>query len=496
MGKSDVNPAYWSATEQVRALTQGGISATELLDHTIKRIEHFDSRINAVVVRDFDRAREAASSADIALAKGERRPLLGLPMTVKEAYNIAGLPTTWGQPAFKDWRPSEDAAAVSRLKAAGAIVVGKTNVPLGLADWQSYNEVYGTTNNPWDLSRSPGGSSGGAAAALAAGYVSLEIGSDLGGSIRVPAHFCGVFGHKSTYGLIPLRGHAPPLAWPEASGGDGGLPVLGPLARTADDLVLAIDVLAGPDTPEDVALRLALPEARHHDLKSFRVLVLETHPLQSAGEVIRSAIARLSDRLTRAGAKIANARSLVPNLEEATRIYLQMMVSFSSQGRPAEWYQQMAEAVASLAPDDKSMKASSLRGTVLSHQDWLAANAARVQFRRKWQELFREWDVVLCPAMPTTAFAHDHAPHDFPAPEPRQIEIDGRAVPYLEQLVWGSIATLPGLPATVAPIELANSGLPVGAQIIGPFLEDRTTIEFARLIEREFGGFVCPPGYA
>jgi amidase len=487
-------PDYWSARQVVAALAQRKISAVELLDHAIKRIETLDSRINAVVVRDFDRARAAARNADAALAGGERRPLLGLPMTVKEAYNVAGLPTTWGLPMFKDWRATEDAVAVARLKAAGAVILGKTNVPLGLADWQTYNNIYGTTNNPWDLGRTPGGSSGGAAAALAAGYVSLEIGSDLGGSIRAPAHFCGVFGHKPSYGLIPPRGHAPPKA--EAAGGDGGLAVLGPLARSAEDLTLALDVLVGPDAPEAVAVRIALPSARHQDLRSFRVLVLDTHPLQPTGAAVRTAINRLSDRLIKAGAKVARESPLVPDLAVASRIYMPMLVTFHSQGRPPEYYRTMAAAVASLPADDNSLAAWRLRGTVLSHQDWLAANAARARLRRQWHELFREWDIVLCPAMPTPAFPHDQAPHEFPVREPRHIEIDGKPFPYLDQLVWSGIATLPSLPATVAPVERSASGLPIGVQIIGPYLEDRTTIAFAELMEREFGGFVPPPGYS
>jgi amidase len=174
--ENPAEPAYRSAEDLVAALAKREISARELVDLAIARIEALDGKINAVVVRDFDRARIASDAADAALARGERRPLLGLPMTVKEQYNVAGLPTTWGNPKFKDWRPDADALAVARLKAAGAIIIGKTNVPLGLHDWQSYNEIYGTTNNPWDLGRTPGGSSGGAAAALAAGFVPLELG--------------------------------------------------------------------------------------------------------------------------------------------------------------------------------------------------------------------------------------------------------------------------------------------------------------------------------
>jgi len=213
-----IPPSEWdyrTTIELVEALQRRKMSAVELTDHVISRIEALDPQINAVVVRDFDRARDAAKNADTALSRGERRSLLGIPMVVKESFNVAGLPTTWGIPAFKDWTPKEDAVAVKRLKAAGAVVLGKTNVPLVLGDWQSYNDIYGTTNNPWDTGRTPGGSSGGSAAALAAGFGSLSLGSDIGGSLRVPAHYCGVCAHKPTLGLA---------AWPKPT----GCPILAP----------------------------------------------------------------------------------------------------------------------------------------------------------------------------------------------------------------------------------------------------------------------------
>ena len=330
---------YRSAKALVAALARREISSAELTQHTIKRIEALDASINAVVVRDFDRARAAAREADAGLARGELRPLLGLPMTVKEAFNVAGLPTTWGIPAFKGWQAEGDAVAVARLKDAGAIILGKTNVAVGLADWQSYNDVYGTTNNPWDIARTPGGSSGGAAAALAAGYVSLEIGSDLGGSIRAPAHFSGVFGHKSSYGIVPMRGHQ--LPGTEASGGDGELAVLGPMARTADDLALALDILAGPDDSDAKAYRLDLPPPRHQNLEEFRVLVIDTHPLMPTSEDVCMALDRLADRLSSRVAKIARSSPLLPDLAEAARIYMPMLVTFTPRGnRPrmsAKW---------------------------------------------------------------------------------------------------------------------------------------------------------------
>src|SRR5947209_4112536 len=221
-------PTYRDARALVAALARREISALELTNAAIARIEALDGKLNAVVVRDFDNARAAAVAADQALAGGERKPLLGIPMTVKEAFNVAGLPTTWGLPSAKGRLVADDALAVQRLKAAGAIILGKTNVPLMLADWQSYNDVYGTTNNPWDVGCTPGGSSGGAAASLAAGFVPLELGSDIGGSLRAPAHFCGVYAHKPTHSVVPLRGHTPPTRPPLPREVD--LAVAGPMA--------------------------------------------------------------------------------------------------------------------------------------------------------------------------------------------------------------------------------------------------------------------------
>jgi amidase len=478
---------YSSTRELVAMLAARQVSSVELLEHAIARIEELDPRINAVVVRDFDRAHSAAVAADAALARGERAPLLGIPMTVKEAYNVAGLPTTWGMPMFKGWMPKEDSVAVARLKAAGAIIIGKTNVPFALSDWQSYNEIYGSTNNPWDLSRTPGGSSGGSAAALAAGYVPLEIGSDIAGSIRVPAAFCGVFGHKPSCGLVPLRGFTPPTT--EALSADSDLPVLGPLARTSADLALALDVLAGPDDREAIAFRLALPSPRHNALKDFRVLMIDTNPFLPTSVPIRAALDRLADRLVKAGVKVARETPLLPDPAESRRTYMLLLYSFVSLGRPAEFYRNMEAAQAKLQPEDESSGAMLIRGTVLSHRDWLYAIVARDRLRRQWSHLFREYDVVLCPIMPTPAFPHDHSP----AEGPRKVEVDGKQIDYNEQAVWAGIATLPGLPATAAPIDRTDAGLPIGVQIIGPYLEDRTTIAFAELIEREFGGFVPPP---
>ncbi|MGX1054302.1 Asp-tRNA(Asn)/Glu-tRNA(Gln) amidotransferase A subunit family amidase [Bradyrhizobium japonicum] len=310
---------YGLISALLSALHARKVSASELVAHTIARIEALDGRINAIIVRDFDRAREAARAADAALGRSERLPLLGIPVTLKEPFNVAGLPTTWGFPHFKDFQPAEDALVVARLKAAGAIIIGKTNIPIGLRDFQSYNEIHGTTNNPWDLGRSPGGSSGGCGAALAAGFGPLSIGSDIGGSIRVPSHFCGVFGHKPSLGLVPLRGYSLPPARPVP--GQGDLAVVGPMARTASDLALSLDVIAGPDEMRDgVGYRLALPAPRHDQLRDFRILVIDSHPLMPTGDAVRSAIGRLADRLERSGARVTRSSASLPDLADSARL--------------------------------------------------------------------------------------------------------------------------------------------------------------------------------
>jgi amidase len=482
-------PDYRTAADLLQALAARQVSARELCDAAIARIEALDPKINAVVVRDFDRARGRAAAADGALARGEPRPLLGLPMTVKEAFSVAGLPTTWGIEKYRDWRPDFDSLVVQRLKEAGAIILGKTNVPVGLADWQSYNPIYGTTNNPWDLSRTPGGSSGGAAAALAAGFVPLELGSDIGGSLRCPAHFCGVFSHKPSVDLVPWRGSGPPETPPIPF--VGYLAVIGPMARGAADLALELQVLAGPDELWDgIGYKLALPLPRHDKLADFRVLVIDTHPLCPTANSVRSALDSLADRLAKAGCAIARTNSELPNLARTTRNYVELLAAFFAADQSPEARLREEAAASALSPDNLSINAARLRGITMTHAAWEQTSRIRAGLRARWQALFREVDVILCPPMPTPAFPHDHSPVAT-----RQLTIDGQKVPYGDQIAWSAVATSVGLPATVAPIGHDESALPIGVQIIGGYLDDHTTIAFAGLIEREFGDFTPPPKF-
>jgi amidase len=484
--------AYRSVGELRSMLDSRKISAVELTEQAIRRIEAQDARINAIVVRDFDRARAAAAAADAALARGERKPLLGIPMTVKESFNVAGLPTTWGFPFARDFRPAEDAVAVARLKAAGAVILGKTNVALAIGDWQSNNPVYGTTKNPWDLERTPGGSSGGSAAALAAGFVPLELGSDISGSLRAPAHLCGVFSHKPSSDLVPQRGHAPPRSVPSQTDLTSGLGVCGPMARNTADLALAFDLLAGPDEEMSRAWRLSLPQARHNELRSYRVLVIDNHPLLPVTAEIRTAVDQLAGKLTAKGVTVARSSTLLPDLAESARLHTKLIRNVVNFGRPPDYFQKMREAAAALSRDDDSLKAWRIRAPLLTHHEWMTAQVARARFRGQWDRLFGEFDVVLCPPLSVLAFPHDQTEDA----EERRIDIDGTQHPYLSLIVWGTLATPPGLPATTMPIGRSRAGLPIGVQIMGQFLDDRTTLAFAGLMEREFGGFTAPPAPA
>ncbi|MDA3645859.1 amidase [Saccharopolyspora indica] len=474
-----------SAEELVAALRAGAVTSVELTEEAIARIERDDEAINAICVPDFDRARDAAHRADQARARGEDRPLLGIPVTVKESYNIAGLPTTWGMPPHRNYVPTEDAVQVARLKDAGAVVLGKTNVPLGLQDIQSFNEIYGTTNNPWDHDRTSGGSSGGSAAALACGFGALSIGSDLAGSLRTPAHFCGIYAHKPTLGLVAARGGMVAPSEP-ALPVDSDLAVVGPMARTARDLTLLLDVMAGPDPLTlGKAHHLVLPPARHERLDDFRVLVLDEHPLLPTSSAVRAGVDRVAAALVDGGARVERHSPLLPDLTEAATIYMQLLISGSVARFPVDSHEQLRIRAAGLSADDQSLDAVRQRAMVFSHRDWIEANNRRELHRHGWRQLFAEFDAVVCPITPTPAFPHDHNPD----PGERRIDIDGVEHHYFDQLVWAGLATMPGLPATAVPAGRSPEGLPVGVQLIGPMFEDRTPLRLAELLEQQTGGF-------
>ena len=482
---------FSTAAELITALGRREVGAAELVDAAIARIESLDGPINAVPVRDFDRAREQARAADAARAAGSSAALLGLPISVKESFRVQGLPCSWGMTDAPDATACSTAVAVRRLQDAGAIVLGKTNLSHGLTDWQSDNPRYGRCNNPWDLARTPGGSSGGAAAALASGFVALELGSDLGGSLRVPAHFCGVFAHKPSHGLIPTRGHLPPGAPDLGFHLDADLAVAGPMARSAGDLALALDLLAGPDTAQARAYRLALPEARHTRLDGFRVLVLTEHPRLPTSSETGAAISRLTEELARQGCQVSTSTTDLPSLILIDDTFSWLIKSFIGAQMPDRPYAKLVDRLRDQqsGPQGEESVPLDQRALVATHRDWIRAHQRRIYLADQWQRFFQSWDIVVCPVMPTVAFAHDARDWRL-----RRVTIDTQTVDYASQGVWAGLATLCGLPATSMPIGLGkDSGMPIGVQAIGPYLEDATPLAFAMACERIFGGFRAPP---
>ncbi len=476
---------FAAANDLVRLIKTRAISSAELLEHYLARIDKYNAPINAVIASDADGARQRAKAADAALARGEDwGPLHGLPMTVKESYDVAGYRTTWGIPEMKDNVATRDALSITRLKNAGAVIVGKTNVPLRLADFQSYNDIYGTTNNPWDKGRTPGGSSGGSAAALAAGLTGLETGSDIGGSIRNPAHFCGVFGHKPTWNLLPPRGHALPGILSPAD-----ISVIGPLARSARDLETAVLVMAGPDEIQGRGYKLSLPRLGK-PVSALRVGVWSDDPMAPVSKAVRNRVEAVAATLRDLGATVDDAAR--PDLtsngsHEAFQFLLQ--ATMSARISDAD-YDGLRKAVTALAADDRSARANTLRAQAATFRDWNRHNEARTRMRWAWTAFFDKYDVLLTPIMPTSAFPHDHRPFGE-----RTIDVDGAKRPYFEQVFWAGLAGVSYLPATIVPTGPDAAGLPIGVQIVGPEYSDLATIGVAQLLEQHGFAFQPPPGY-
>ena len=477
---------FGSASAQAAALRRGTVGSVELLKAYLERVERFNPALNALVVDDRKAAMNRARAADRARAQGEVwGPLHGLPITVKESFDLQGHPTTWGNVPRKGHAAPQDALAVQRLKAAGAVVFGKSNVPLNLADSQTYNAIYGTTNNPWDLGRAPGGSSGGSAAMVAAGLSALEYGSDIGGSIRNPAAYCGVYGLKPTWCIVPKRGHS--LA--DKPGAEADLSAIGPLARSAADLALALKLTVGADALNARGLVYKLPPPPK-SVKGLRVAVwLDEPAIAPVDDSVKQRIEAAARALAKAGAKVDfKARPAFDPLH-AHRVYLMLLQANMAARRPD--FDKLLAARAKLRDDDLGDHAMALRASTASFKEVFDANQQREHLRWAWHDFFDKHDLLLMPITATAAFPHDQS-EPMPA---RKMRINGAEHSYFAQLFWAGLATAPFLPSTVAPVGLSGDGLPVGLQIVGPEFADLDTVWLAGELATLIGGYQPPPGY-
>ncbi len=476
---------FGSATAIAAAIRRGDIGAREALEHFLARVDGHNGAVNAVVVQDRAGARARADAADRARRNGEDMgPLHGVPMTIKESYQLQGAPTTFGIPAMRDNIATSTALSVRRVAAGGANVFGKTNVPIRLADFQSFNEIYGVTNNPYDLTRTAGGSSGGSAAALAAGLSGVEMGSDIGGSIRNPAHYCGVFGHKPTFGLCPMRGHALDDAMAASD-----ISVIGPLARSAGDLAVMVDLMAGPDEIDAPGLCVSLP-ALTQGVSGLRIAVWDSDPLCPTSAAVKARLQAVCAALSRAGAHVDETARPDFSAEHSHEVFSGLLWSAMAARLPEDVFAKRLEAAARSGANQSASGRIALAETMRLHT-WARLNEARVKLRWAWRRFFDTADFLITPIMPTTAFRHAHGPEGA-----RRITIDGEDHPYFSQTFWAGLAGVAFLPATVFPAGLAPDGLPVGLQIIGPAYGDLRTIALAARLEAMGFGFVPPPAFA
>lgn len=481
--------AFLPAHELARMLRRKQVSAVELLQLYLGRIDRLGRAINAVVVVDAERALLRARAADAALAQGQSwGPLHGVPMTVKESFNVSGLPTTFGHPAYRDNRASSNAVTVQRLLDAGAVIFGKTNVPVSLADWQSFNPVYGTTHNPWDLSRTPGGSSGGSAAALAAGLTALELGSDIGASIRNPAHYCGVWGHKPSWGVVPQAGHE---LTSRESADSFDIAVAGPLARSAHDLSLAMDILASPLEAMTPLGRVPLAWCdRGTPPQRCRVAVVYDDAEAEVDDSVQAALRALVAFLRHQGVVVTEDARPVDSAE-AHAVYIHLMRAATGSHYDDAAYGVALARQRDHEPGDRSYPARLFRGNTSSHRDWVQTDELRYRLRRQWAAFFEQHDLLICPVATTPAFLQNQQGERWE----RMIPVNGHTQPSTDALFWAGYPAIVGLPATAVPLGLSPQGLPVGAQIVGPVFADPDCLRFARWLEREYRAFVPPPSW-
>jgi amidase len=452
------------ATDLAAAIRDRDIKSRELLELYLDRVDRLNPALNAVVTLAAGPALDAADAADARTAAGESLPPLhGLPITIKDAIETAGIRSTGGAIELTDHVPAHDAPAVARLRGAGAIVFGKTNLPRWSGDVQSFNEIFGTTNNPWDHTRVPGGSSGGPAAAVAAGLTSFELGTDIGGSVRLPSHCCGTFGHKPSYGIVSQRGYL------DSVGGgttDADINVFGPMARSAGDLDLLMSVLAGPEPARASAWRLELPPAGAPSLDGRRIGVWLDDPECRGDHGMLAVLRRAVDAVSAAGARVDEVRPPVD---------------------PAIQYGLFATLVTAAVSVSAGDAAEALAGP---HHAWLMRDRQRAALAATWSEWFGGYDALLTPVMCLPAFPH-HQEGDVWT---RQIDVNGESRPYISVTFWTGMFGVLGLPVAVPPVGRTTDGLPVGIQVVAPFLHDRDAIALAGLIAEVAGGYDVPPG--
>ncbi|MBE8190641.1 MAG: amidase [Alphaproteobacteria bacterium] len=465
-----------SAAQLGRDIASGALSSQEVTHYYIEQIKSHNPKINAVIDDRFEAAVAESHVADAAREAGDIKGALhGVPMTVKDAFEVEGLSCTVGAPQFANHISDRNAVVVNKLREAGAIILGKTNTPLFCGDWQSFNELHGTTNNPHNLEHTPGGSSGGSAAALAAGMTPLEYGSDIGGSIRIPAHYCGLFGHKPTYGIVSKAGHVPP---PHGTRAPTALSVVGPLARSVEDLELALDLTIGLDAPQSNAMQLKLQAPRATTPQGLRIGVWSDDAYCAIDSELKSAIEEAAAKLGAAGAQIIDMRPDF-TLAEHTEAYFMLLNPIMATSFPESTHKKLQAAVEAADPEDKSLEIMQARGARLLYKDWLLWDEARAQLAWKWQQYFEKVDVLFCPVTPTPAM-----PHTQTLPfEARAFSVNGKPRKYMENIIWAGISIMCGLPSTAVPLGKHSSGLPMGMQVVGPAYEDKTPIAVARMLE-------------
>ncbi|MDI9336191.1 MAG: amidase [Gammaproteobacteria bacterium] len=481
-------PYYWqSAKDLVRAILNKEVSSEELVTGFLSRIDSFDKKINAVVVKDGARALESARLADKALHSGTvLGPLHGLPITVKESFDVQGLPTTWGYAEYQANIARSHAYAVQKLIDAGAIVLGKTNVPTALADWQTFNPVYGTTNNPWDIQRTPGGSSGGSAAALACGFSALELGSDIGASIRNPAHYCGVYGHKPTWGIVSMAGHEIPSS---PCVNDLDMAVAGPMARSAHDLALALDVLTTP--LQMYGYHGWLPtrwQTCRQPIRDLRIGIVYDSPYAEVDSSVQNALIHLKQFLTEENILVRD--DILPvDFKMAYETYIWLLRSATGAMQNQTQYQHTLDLAHALEEQDSSYAAWIWRANTLSHYHWVRYHQIRRNLQQQWAKYFESFDLLICPVATSSAFAQNQQGMRWE----RLIPINGKLQASTSQLFWAGLPGLVGLPATAIPLEISPQGLPIGAQIVGNTLADKLCLRFACWLEKHYHAFVPPP---